>query len=162
MKDKMRVLPIEKRMQILELLIKGNSMRSIAHVVGCSINTVTKLLYDAGAACAAYQDAAKVRDLKKTQMQCIEYEKIAIRMHMRHLNHLTNGLNKKIENLYNAIALHCMYYNFCKIHKTLRTTPAMEAGISNHVWSIEEIARLIPEPVAVRPIKYKKHQKISN
>ena len=51
-----------------------------------------------------------------------------------------------------------MYYNFAKIHKSLRVTPAMEAGISDHVWSIEEIARLVPEPVAKKQKTYKKRQ----
>jgi hypothetical protein len=55
---------------------------------------------------------------------------------------LTNAFSKKVENLAAAIALHFMYYNFARIHQTLRVTPAMEAGISDHVWSLEEIAKL--------------------
>jgi hypothetical protein len=47
-----------------------------------------------------------------------------------------------------------MYYNFAKIHKTLRVTPAMQAGLSDHVWSIEEIARLVPDPIAKKRGKY--------
>jgi hypothetical protein len=54
-----------------------------------------------------------------------------------------------------------MFYNFARIHKTLRVTPAMEAGIADHVWTIEEIVRLVPEPVAAKRGKYKPRQKPS-
>lgn len=287
----MNSLPIEKRVQIIQLLVEGNSMRSIERIVGCSINTVTKLLCDVGAACAAYHDA-NVRNLKTKQVQCdeiwsfcyakeknvnnaiaapvgagdawtwtaidaeskliisylvggrdaeyanefmqdvasrlsntvqlttdghhaylkavekafdwrvdyamlvkqygnapegakgryspavctgakkikvsgmpdvekvntsfVERQNLTMRMHMRRFTRLTNGFSKKVENHANAVALHFMYYNFAKIHKTLRVTPAMEAGISNHAWSIEEIARLAPEPVATKRGSYKK------
>jgi IS1 family transposase len=286
----MRVLPIEKRVQIIQLLVEGNSMRSIERIVGCSINTVTKLLEDAGAACVAYHDA-NVRNLKSKRVECdeiwsfcyakqknvpaaqaapegagdawtwtaidadsklivaylvggrdaeyanefmldlkdrlsnpvqlttdghkaylkavekafdwnvdyaqliksygaapdgakgryspanctgikkvkisgdpdvkkvstsyVERQNLTMRMHMRRFTRLTNGFSKKIENHLNAVALHFMYYNFAKIHKTLRVTPAMEAGISDHVWSFEEIAGLIPEPVAKKRGTYK-------
>jgi hypothetical protein len=59
---------------------------------------------------------------------------------------LTNGFSKKVENHAAAVALHFIHYNFARIHKTLRITPAMAAGISDHVWSYEDIAALIPEP----------------
>ena len=61
-----------------------------------------------------------------------------------------------------AIALHFMFYNFGRIHKTLRVTPAMQAGISDHVWSLEEIAELVPEPVAKKRGPYKKRQPSEN
>lgn len=61
---------------------------------------------------------------------------------MRRFTRLTNAFSKKIDNLEYAVALHFMYYNFGRIHKTLRVTPAMEAGISDHVWTLEEIAEL--------------------
>ena len=56
---------------------------------------------------------------------------------------MTNGFSKKVDNLRYAVALHFMYYNFCRIHKTLRVTPAMEAGVTDHVWDIEEIVALL-------------------
>ena len=56
---------------------------------------------------------------------------------------LSNGFSKNIDNLYYAVALHFMHYNFGRIHKTLRVTPAMEAEVADHVWSLEEIAGLI-------------------
>jgi hypothetical protein len=57
---------------------------------------------------------------------------------------LTNGYSKKLENLEANIALYFMHYNFCRIHASLRVTPAMEAGIADHVWSLEEIVGLLP------------------
>ena len=62
---------------------------------------------------------------------------------MRRFTRLTNAFSKKVENLAHAVSLHVVYYNFARIHKILRVTPAMEAGISDHVWSLEEIAGLI-------------------
>ena len=56
---------------------------------------------------------------------------------------LTNAFSKKIENLKAAVALHFAYYNFGRVHQTLRVTPAMEAGVADHVWSIEEIVGLL-------------------
>jgi IS1 family transposase len=72
----------------------------------------------------------------------VERQNLTMRMSMRRFTRLTNGFSKKMENHYYAVALHFMYYNFCRIHQTLRVTPAMEAGISDHVWSLEEIAAL--------------------
>ena len=66
-----------------------------------------------------------------------------MRMSMRRFTRLTNAFSKKLENLEHAVALHYMHYNFCGIHQTLRVTPAMEAGVSDHVWSIEEIIDLL-------------------
>lgn len=60
-------------------------------------------------------------------------------MGIRRLTRLTNGFSKKLANLKAAIALHFAYYNFCRVHKTLRVTPAMEAGLTDHVWTIGEL-----------------------
>lgn len=296
----MNVLPIEKRAQILQLLVEGMSMRAITRVTGCSINTVTKLLIDAGKACAEYQDAA-IRNVKAKRVQCdeiwgfcqskqknvapehegilghgdvwtwialdqdsklainwlvglrtaeyarafmedlasrlsdriqlttdghgvyvnavekafgglidyamlvkvyegmggmeqrryspsrfvkadkrriegspdvsdvstshVERQNLTVRMQNRRFTRLTNAFSKKVENLEHSVALHFMYYNFGRVHKTLRVTPAMEAGLSDHVWSIDEIARLIPEPEAKKRGQYKKRvtkEEISN
>ena len=62
---------------------------------------------------------------------------------MRGFTRLTNGFSKKIENHEAAIALHYMHYNFCRIHQTLRVTPAMEAGVSDHVWTLAEVIALL-------------------
>ncbi len=66
-----------------------------------------------------------------------------MRMGMRRFTRLTNGFSKKVENLACAVALHFMYYNFCRIHKTLRVTPAMAAGISDHLWDLEDVVKLL-------------------
>jgi hypothetical protein len=58
---------------------------------------------------------------------------------MRRFTRLTNGFSKKVENHAYAVALYTMHYNFCRIHATLRVTPAMEAGLTDHVWTIEEM-----------------------
>ena len=62
---------------------------------------------------------------------------------MRRFTRLTNAFSKKVENLKHSVALHFMHYNFAKVHQTLRVTPAMEAGIADHVWTLEEIAGLL-------------------
>lgn len=282
----MNILPIEKRVQIINLLVEGMSMRAISRVSDVSINTVTKLLCDAGAACSDYHDQY-VRGLQIKQVQCdeiwafcytkqknvaaakaasdgaedvwtwtatdadsklvlsylvggrdvenaeafmldvkdrlsnvvqlttdrhkaylkavekafdwaVEYAQLVkmygrdipngryspaecigakkvkvsgepdlakvstsfverqnLTMRMRLFTRLTNAFSKKVENLGHSLALHFMYYNFCQVHKSLHVTPAMEAGISDHVWSIEELAHLIPEPVAKKRGPYK-------
>jgi IS1 family transposase len=73
----------------------------------------------------------------------VERQNLTMRMSMRRFTRLTNGFSKKLENLEHAVALHYMNYNFCRIHQTLRVTPAMEAGVSNHVWSLDEVIALL-------------------
>jgi len=73
----------------------------------------------------------------------VERQNLTMRMSMRRMTRLTNGFSKKIENQAHAVALHFMHYNFARIHQTLRVTPAMEAGISDHVWSLEELIALL-------------------
>jgi hypothetical protein len=63
-------------------------------------------------------------------------------MRMRRFTRLTNGRSKKIENHQHAFALHAVFYNFAKVNQAIRVTPAMEAGISDHIWSMEEAATL--------------------
>lgn len=72
----------------------------------------------------------------------VERQNLTMRMSMRRFTRLTNGFSKKFENHRAAVALHFMYYNFGRIHKTLRITPAMAAGLIDHVWTLEEIAAL--------------------
>jgi hypothetical protein len=69
----------------------------------------------------------------------IERQNLTIRMSMRLLTRLTNAFSRKWDNLWAAYCVHFAYYNFCRIHKTLRVTPAMEAGITDHVWEIAEL-----------------------
>ena len=86
----------------------------------------------------------------------VERQNLTMRMSCRRFTRLTNAFSKKVENHAHAVALHFMYYNFGRIHKTLRVTPAMEAGVAKHVWSLQEIAALVPEPVAKKRGPYKK------
>jgi IS1 family transposase len=275
----MNKLPVSKRAQILAMLCEGASMRSVSRLADVSINTVTKLLVDAGTTCAAFHDervrgvrakrvqvdeiwsftyakaknvpsATKApaqagdtwtwtaveadskliiswlvgaRDLeyaiafmndlrgrivnriqltsdghkaylaavedafgmdvdyavlqklygndpgaekRYSPAQCIgvkcetiqgepepkhistsyvERSNLTMRMHMRRFTRLTNGFSKKFENHVHMVALYTVFYNFAKIHKTLRVTPAMQAGVSDHVWSFEEIVGLLGE-----------------
>jgi transposase-like protein/IS1 family transposase len=69
----------------------------------------------------------------------VERQNLTIRMHMRRLTRLTNAFSKKWENLWAAYCLHFAWYNFCRIHRTLRVTPAMEAGIAARVWDLREL-----------------------
>jgi IS1 family transposase len=274
----MNRLPLAKRAQILGMLVEGNSLRSTSRMADVSINSVTKLLRDAAAACERFQDAT-MRDLKCKRLQVdeiwsfvyakqknvpermqgmfgvgdtwtwvamdaetkliptwavgprdgetakafigdlaerlthrvqlttdghkvyleavedafgadidyamliktyeggsgksaetryspaactgavkqkitgepdmghvstsyIERQNLTMRMTMRRFSRLTNGFSKKVENHMAAVALYTMFYNFGRIHKTLRVTPAMEAGKADHVWSLEEITGL--------------------
>jgi len=73
----------------------------------------------------------------------VERHNLTMRMQMRRFTRLTNAFSKKIENLKASVALHFMHYNFCRVHQTLRVTPAMQAGIADHVWTPEEMAELL-------------------
>lgn len=275
----MNKLSVDKRAQIIGMLVEGNSMRAVSRMANCSINTVTKLLVDVGQACWVYQHEM-LRDLPCKKIQCdeiwsfcyakeknvpqdhkgewgygdvytwtaidadtklvpsflvgrrdagfanifikdlasrlknkvqlttdghraylaavedafggdidyamlvktygspestkdqrryspaectgmdkirvegtpdpshvstsyVERQNLTMRMSMRRFTRLTNGFSKKVENLECAVALHFMYYNFARVHKTLRVTPAMEAGIADHVWTLEDIIGLL-------------------
>ena len=272
----MNRLPIAKRVQILGMLVEGNSLRATSRLCDVSINTVTKLLVDLGTVCAQYHDA-NVRNVRVRRLQCdeiwcfigakaknvtpeqeaqgwgdvwtwtgidadtklcvsylvggrdggwaldfmkdcaerirgrvqvttdghrayldavegafgmevdyaqlqkiygapsdaeqrryspakcigsdmkvvsgnpdpnhvstsfVERQNLTMRMSMRRFTRLTNGFSKKFENHAHMVALHFMHYNFARIHKTLRITPAMAAGLTDHIWSLEEITAL--------------------
>lgn len=273
----MNKLNREKRIQVLASLVEGNSIRSTSRMTGVARNSVTKLLIDAGVACAEYQDKA-LRNLTCNKIQCdeiwsfcyakqanvpkdkknqfgfgdvwtwvaldpdtklvvswlvglrnanwakvfmkdvakrlsiriqitsdghkvyleaieeafgadvdyamlvkmygaetagearysppkcigcrrrkvigrpdkkdistsmVERQNLTMRMNIRRFTRLTNGFSKKIDNLEHSVALHFMYYNFVRIHITLRVTPAMEAGVTDTLWSLEDIIELI-------------------
>jgi IS1 family transposase len=276
----MNKLSTEKRVQILELLCEGTSMRSVSRLADVSINTVTKLLVSAGRICAQFHDE-QVRALESRRIQCdeiwsfcyakkknvtpkilrkhpdagdvwtwtaidadsklivawlvasrdagaaytfmqdvasrlrnrvqlttdahkaylsavedtfgadidyailqklygndpdsekryspaqcigvtmetvtgapnpkhistsyVERQNLTMRMHMRRFTRLTNGFSKKYENHVHMVALYSVFYNFTKLHKTLRTTPAMAAGLTNRVWNVCDIVALIEE-----------------
>jgi IS1 family transposase len=291
----MNILPLDKRVQILNMLCEGSSMRSISRVVDVSINTVTKLLVDRGTACALFHDET-VRNLTASRIQCdeiwsfcyakqahvemakkpvegagdvwtwtaldadskliaswlvgnrdgetastfindlksclatrvqlttdgnrvyleavertfgaevdyamliklygpspegetryspsecigvqtqpiqgapawehistsyVERHNLTTRMALRRFTRLTNAFSKKLENHCHALALYFVWYNFARLHKTLRATPAMEAGLADHAWTMADIATLMdahdtPKPRG--PYKKKNHQ----
>ena len=76
----------------------------------------------------------------------VERQNLTMRMSMRRFTRLTNAFSKKVENLSHAVSLHFMYYNFCRVHKSLKTTPVMAAGVADHVRTLEEVAELIDIP----------------
>lgn len=291
-KKGMNKLPLEKRVAILNMLVEGSSMRSISRVVDVSINTVTKLLEDAGEACAKFHhdtvrnvtaeriqcdeiwsflyakeknvkeaksapegagdvwtwtgieadtklivswlvggrdagyasefmedvaarlanrvqlttdghkayltavegafgadvdyaqlvklygaapDAFKGRyspaecigikktvvegnpDMKYVSTSYVERQNLTMRMNMRRFTRLTNGFSKKLDNHMHALALYFVHYNFCRIHKTLRVTPAMAAGLTDELLSMADIASLV-EKAQATPVRgpYKK------
>jgi IS1 family transposase len=288
----MNKLPLEKRRQILAMLCEGSSMRSISRIVDVSINTVSKLLVEAGEACLILHDE-QVREVSSKRVQCdeiwsfcyakqknvqiakaapaeagdvwtwtaidpdtklivsflvggrnadyawefmddlqsrlanrvqlttdgnftylqavedafganvdyaqlvkiygegadgpqrryspaecigirkrrltgnpdakhvstshVERQNLTMRMSMRRFTRLTNAFSKKLDNHIHAIALYFVFYNFCRIHKTLRVTPAMEAGLTDHVWSMDDVIakidELAPPPAPRGPYK---------
>jgi IS1 family transposase len=82
-------------------------------------------------------------DRKQISTSYVERQNLTMRMSMRRFTRLTNGFSKKVENHVHALSLYFMYYNFCRIHQTLRVTPAMKAGVTDHVWEIEEIIEML-------------------
>lgn len=294
----MNKLPLAKRATILQMLCEGSSMRAITRVTGVSLNTVTKLLIDAGKACDAYHDE-HVRGVKATRVQCdeiwafcyskqknvmlakaapegagdvwtwtaleassklilsymvggrdseyaialmddlrsrivnrvqlttdghkaylqaveeafgddidyaqliklygaapeafkgryspaeclgakklpvtgspdkkhvstsyVERSNLTIRMHMRRFTRLTNGHSKKLENHAWAVALHVTFYNFVRMHSTLRMSPAMAAGVADRLWDMSDIVALIDarEEAPKRPTTYRKRAAVA-
>lgn len=84
-------------------------------------------------------------DPKHVSTSYVERSNLTLRMGMRRFTRLTNAFSKRVENHRRMVALFFLYYNFCRVHSTLRVTPAMEAGISDHIWTIEELCGLLPE-----------------
>jgi IS1 family transposase len=82
----------------------------------------------------------------------VERQNLSMRMGMRRFTRLTNGFSRKLANHAHQIAVYFFHYNFCRVHKTLRVTPAMEAGSTDHVWSLEELCGLIPEQNAIQRV----------
>lgn len=100
---------------------------SPAKCIGCEQHTVTG-----------------TPDRKHVSTSFVERQNLTMRMSMRRFTRLTNAFSKKVENHAAAISLHFMHYNFARMHQTIRSTPAMRAGVTDHKWSIEEIVDLLP------------------
>ena len=82
-------------------------------------------------------------DEKYISTSYVERQNLSMRMGIRRFTRLTNGFSKKVENHGHAVALYFMYYNYCRVHQTIRMTPAMAAGLSDHVWTVEDLVKLI-------------------
>ncbi|MGH2847859.1 MAG: IS1 family transposase [Thermoleophilaceae bacterium] len=82
-------------------------------------------------------------DPDKISTSYVEHQNLTMRMGMRRFTRLTHGFSKKVENLAHAVALHYMHYNFCRVHQTTKTTPAMAVGIADHRWTLHEVAALL-------------------
>lgn len=97
-------------------------------------------------------------DPKHISTSFVERQNLTMRMHMRRFTRLTNAFSKKVENHAYAVALHMMYYNFVRIHKTLRVTPAMAAGLTDRLWEVSDIVELweAVEPKVGKRGPYKK------
>lgn len=97
------------------------------------------------AECTGAKKKAMISDPDKVHISTsfIERQNLTMRMGMRRFTRLTNAFSKKIENHMAAISMHYMHYNFCRIHQSLRITPAMAAGVSDHVWSLDEVIALL-------------------
>jgi IS1 family transposase len=98
-------------------------------------------------------------DPKHISTSYVERQNLTVRMSIRRFTRLTLGYSKKLQNHEAAIALHYMHYNYCRVHKTLRVTPAMEAGIADHVWSVEELVNILPVEMPKKRGPYKKREK---
>jgi IS1 family transposase len=97
--------------------------------------------------CANFVSTEKIEvlgtpDQKHISTSYVERQNLTMRMGMRRFTRLTNGFSKKIENHEASVALHFMHYNFARVHQTLRVTPAMQAGMSDHIWTFAEIVAL--------------------
>ena len=99
-------------------------------------------------------------DLKEASTSYVERMNLSIRMQNRRFTRLTNAFSKKFTSHVHALGLYFAFYNFCRIHKTLRVTPAMQAGIADRVWSLEDIVALVderaPKPGRRKPYNMRK------
>jgi IS1 family transposase len=84
-------------------------------------------------------------DPKYISTSYVERQNLSMRMGMRRFTRLTKGFSKKFENHAHQVALYFFHYNFCRVHSSLRVTPAMEAGLTDHVWTLTELCGLLPE-----------------
>jgi IS1 family transposase len=103
-------------------------------------------------------------DMGKASTSYVERQNLTMRMGMRRFTRLTNAFSKKVENLTAAVALHFMHYNFCRVHKTLGTTPAVAAGITDHRWTLAELVGLLDttEQAPVKRGPYRKTRERQN
>lgn len=153
-------------------------LEAVEGAFGCDVDyaQLVKLYGNAPESAKGRYSPAECTGIKKTRVEgnpdpthvstsYVERQNLTMRMHMRRFTRLTNAFSKKVENHAYAVALHFMYYNFVRIHKTLRMTPAMAAGITDRLWEIGDIVALVEAKEAQKPMTrgpYKKQGQISN
>jgi IS1 family transposase len=135
-------------LEAVEGVFRGNVDYSmLVKLYGVAEGKGNERRYSPGECCGALKRRISGNpEPKNCSTSFVERQNLTMRMSMRRFTRLTNAFSKKVENLAHAVALHFMFYNFGRIHQTLRVTPAMEAGLSDHVWSLEEIAVLVDAP----------------
>jgi len=115
----------------------------LVKIYGQAEGSAQERRYSPGECCGAEKTVISgTPDPKHISTSCVERANLTMRMGMRRFTRLTNGFSKKLDNHMHAISLHFMHYNFCRIHKTLRVTPAMEAKIDDHIWTMEEVVMM--------------------
>ena len=151
-------------------------LEAVEGAFGCDVDYAQLVkMYGATPSPAGRYSPAECTGIKKTAIEgrpdpkhistsYVERQNLTMRMHMRRFTRLTNGFSKKVENHAYAVALHMMYYNFVRIHKTLRVTPAMAAGVSDRLWEVSDIVALVEanDPAPAKRGSYKKAAEISN
>ena len=143
----MNLLSTTKRSQVVAPLLEGVSINATCWIPGAPMGSnELEARYSPGT-CIGCRTATLDGnpDRKHISTSFVERQNLSMRMSIRRFTRLTNAFSKKIENHAAAVAHWFMYYNFCRVHASLRVTPAMESGISNHIWSIEELCGLLPE-----------------
>ena len=115
----------------------------LVKLYGASEGNVQECRYSSGQCCGTITGTV-CGDPKPEHVSTsfVERQNLSLRMGNRRFTRLTNGFSKKAENHAHALAIYYMDYNFGRIHKSLRVTPAMQSGVSDHVWTLEEIAKL--------------------
>ena len=146
----MNRLSTSERARVVASVVEGNSVRSTVRMTGVAKNTIVKLNPEgqtryspAKSISCTPQTISGNPDPKHISTGYVERQNLTMRMSMRRFTRLTNAFSKNLENHAAMVALYFMFYNFGRVHQTLRVTPAMEAGIADHVWSIDEIVSLL-------------------
>lgn len=149
-------------LEAVEHAFGGNvDYAQLQKIYGASEETITLKRYSPAKCIGCdMKTISGVPDPKHVSTSYVERQNLTMRMHMRRFTRLTNAFSKKLDNHAYAVALHFMYCNFVRIHQTLRVTPAMEANLTDHAWTIEELIAIMPEQKAEKRGPYQK--RISN
>jgi IS1 family transposase len=130
----------------------GVDYAQLVKIYGTPTGKSQERRYSPGECCAIKKRAVTGRpDKAHVSTSYVERCNLTMRMHMRRFTRLTNAFSKKVENHAYAVALHMMYYNFVRLHQSLRVTPAMSAGLSDRLWEIGDIVGLIEKAEARIP-----------